>query len=160
MRSCRGTKPAPTGSDGPRPCNNGKSHLLTQLFGGGYDYGRHFNSPVLNQQPGFLAKTGAFPECLSEVGAQDMIGNLHEWVSDTATRRFLTEFQAEVGRQYQHMAVGNAVFMGGFYSTTGELGPGCLFTTVAHDANYHDYTTGFRCCRAARPLGGSGAEAR
>jgi len=47
--------------------------------------------------------------------------------------------------------VGNGIFMGGFYSTTGELGPGCLFTTVAHDAGYHDYSTGFRCCRAKNP---------
>ncbi|MBW2455291.1 MAG: SUMF1/EgtB/PvdO family nonheme iron enzyme [Deltaproteobacteria bacterium] len=148
MLACRGTKAAPTGKARARPCNNGKTHLLTQRFGGGYDYERHFNSPELNQTPGFLAKTGAFSDCLSELGVHDMVGNLHEWVSDTVTQSFLTQFQAEVGRQYQHKQVGNGVFMGGFYSTTGELGPGCLFTTVAHDANYHDYTTGFRCCRA------------
>jgi formylglycine-generating enzyme len=39
--------------------------------------------------------------------------------------------------------------MGGFYSTHGELGPGCTFTTIAHEPRYHDYSTGFRCCADA-----------
>ena len=39
--------------------------------------------------------------------------------------------------------------MGGFYSTTSELGPGCYYTTVAHEPRYHDYSTGFRCCSSA-----------
>jgi formylglycine-generating enzyme required for sulfatase activity len=150
MLACRGTKVAPIGAAGARPCNDGKAHLLLQMFGGGYDYEEHFNSPELNQTPGFLAKTGAYAECKSESGVHDMIGNLHEWVSDTVTRSFLAQFEAEAARQYQHVQVGNGVFMGGFYSTKGELGPGCLFTTVAHDAGYHDYSTGFRCCRARR----------
>ncbi len=150
MLACRGTKAIPK-PNGERPCNNGKAHLLTQMFGGGYDYKAHFNNPKLNQTPGFLAKTGAFGQCKSKLGVHDMVGNLHEWVSDTVTRRFLTNFKAEVPRGYQHIQIGNGIFMGGFYSTTSELGPGCLFTTVAHDARYHDYTTGFRCCRAASP---------
>ena len=149
MLACRGT-PALPGRDGARPCNNGKPHLLTLLHGGGYDYDEHFNNPALNLTPGFLAKTGAYPDCASDVGAHDLVGNLHEWVSDTVTSSFLRAFEAEgVGRQFQYVQVGNAVFMGGFYSTRGELGPGCMFTTVAHDAGYHDYSTGFRCCRDA-----------
>ncbi len=150
MLACRGTKAIPIRAAAARPCNNGKAHLLLQLFGGGYDYEKHFNSPELNKTPGFLAKTGAYDECESELGVHDMIGNLHEWVSGTVTRSFLAQFKAEAVRQYQHVQVGNGVFMGGFYSTRGELGPGCLFTTVAHDASYHDYSTGFRCCRARR----------
>lgn len=149
--ACRGTPVAPAGDAAARPCNNGKAHLLSQLFGGGWDYEAHFNDPELNEMPGFLAKTGDHGACRSELGVYDMVGNLHEWVSGTVTRRFLTELAAEgVSRQYQHVQLGNGIFMGGFYSTTGELGPGCLFTTVAHDAGYHDYSTGFRCCRAKR----------
>ena len=69
------------------------------------------------------------------------------------TSQFLTAFQHEVPRQFQYVAIGNAVFMGGFFSTRAELGPGCLFTTVAHDAGYHDYSTGFRCCADAGSAG-------
>ena len=136
-----------------RPCNNGKAYLFLQLFGvqGGYRYEEEFNSPELSKVPGFLAKTGEYPACESEVGAFDMVGNLHEWVSDTVTRQFLAQFEAEgVSRQYQPAVVGNGIFMGGFYSTSGEHGPGCLFTTVAHDPGYHDYSTGFRCCATAK----------
>jgi hydroxymethylpyrimidine/phosphomethylpyrimidine kinase len=39
--------------------------------------------------------------------------------------------------------------MGGFFSTKSEHGDGCTFTTAAHDVRYHDYSTGFRCCRDA-----------
>jgi formylglycine-generating enzyme required for sulfatase activity len=148
MLACRGTASAPRPDKG-RACNHGKVHLLTKLFRGGWDYERHFNSPELNLTPGFLAETGSHPECTSELGVHDMVGNLHEWVSDTVTSSFLRAFEAEgVGRQFQYVQVGNGVFMGGFYSTRGELGPGCMFTTVAHDERYHDYSTGFRCCRS------------
>jgi hypothetical protein len=44
---------------------------------------------------------------------------------------------------------GNAIFLGGFFSTTSEHGPGCEFVTIGHEASYHDYSTGFRCCRGA-----------
>ena len=96
------------------------------LFGvrGGYRYEEEFNSPELNKTPGFLAKTGEFTDCRSEIGALDMVGNLHEWVSDTVSREFLSQFQVEsVPRQYQPAQVGNGIFMGGFYSTSGEHGP-------------------------------------
>jgi hypothetical protein len=29
-------------------------------------------------------------------------------------------------------------------------GDGCSYKTVAHDADYHDYSTGFRCCADAK----------
>ena len=146
--ACRGTPVARPGGDGARPCNNGKPHLLTRLFGGGYDYEAHFNSPAPSLTPGFLAKTGQYAECASEAGVHDMVGNLHEWVSDSVTSAFVRAFESEgVRRQFQYVQPGNGVFMGGFYSTRGELGAGCMFTTVAHDASYHDYSTGFRCCR-------------
>jgi formylglycine-generating enzyme required for sulfatase activity len=60
---------------------------------------------------------------VSAVGATDMMGNLHEWVDDEA-----------------------GTFVGGFYVDTVINGNGCLYRTTAHDTNYADYSTGFRCC--------------
>jgi formylglycine-generating enzyme required for sulfatase activity len=139
----------------PGRCNTAKPHLLTLLFGPDARRWRYadFNAPALANQPGFLARTGEYEGCAGELGVADLVGNLHEWVSDRADRAFEAALRAEgIPRAYQHWAPGNAVFMGGFFSTHEELGPGCAFTTVAHDAGYHDYSTGFRCCRDAADL--------
>jgi formylglycine-generating enzyme len=135
-------------------CSSGKLHLLREKFGdnpkGGWKYDEHFNSPDLNREPGYLARSGEYDGCVSDLGVFDMVGNLHEWVSDTVDQEFMDKLDSEdVERNYQPWHSGNGVFMGGFYSTTGEHGPGCLFTTVAHEPTYHDYSTGFRCCKAA-----------
>jgi hypothetical protein len=50
--------------------------------------------------------------------------------------------RARIGRN-----LGKGVFMGGFFSTTNEHGEGCEFVTMAHEPKYHDYSTGFRCCK-------------
>jgi len=135
-------------------CNVGKDHLLPALFGhdaGAWKYEDHFNSPQLSQEPGFLARTGAHPECESPDGVFDMVGNLHEWVADMVTESFVERIEKEpVSRNDQPWVVGNGMFLGGFYSTTNEHGPGCHFTTMAHEPSYHDYSTGFRCCATAR----------
>jgi len=134
-------------------CNTGKLHLLSELFKnkqGGFKYDEHFNSPDLNKTPGFLAKGGEYEGCVSELGVADMVGNLHEWVSDTVDEAMMERLYAEeVERRDQPWQTGNGVFMGGFYSTTSEHGPGCTFITVAHEPAYHDYSTGFRCCKVA-----------
>jgi formylglycine-generating enzyme len=134
-------------------CNQGKIHLLTQMFPkptGGYKYDDHFNSPKLNQEPGFLGKSGDYAECHNDVGTFDMNGSLHEWVSTTVTQEFVDKMEEDdVERHEQPWREGNGIFMGGFYSTTSEHGPGCLFTTIAHEPTYHDYSTGFRCCKDA-----------
>jgi sulfatase modifying factor 1 len=71
-------------------------------------------------------------------------------MTDSVTRALIVELESDgIRRQWQPAQVGNATFMGGFYSTSGEHGPGCLFTTIAHEAAYHDYSTGFRCCKDA-----------
>lgn len=136
----------------PNRCNAEKPHLLTLRFGADsrrWAYS-HFNDPTLNQEPGFLARTGDHPECVGDDGVYDLVGNLHEWVSDTADGAFRARIDREgVHRSFQYWSPGNGVFMGGFYSTRGELGPGCTFTTVAHEPSYHDYSTGFRCCADA-----------
>jgi len=53
-----------------------------------------------------------------------MVGNLHEWTADP-----------------------NGSFKGGYYMDTHKNGDGCFYTTTAHGPSYHDYSTGFRCCK-------------
>jgi formylglycine-generating enzyme required for sulfatase activity len=144
-------------------CNSGKLHLLPQLFGKNpraWKYDENFNSPLLNQEPGYLAKSGTYPQCDSGVGALDMVGNLHEWVSDTVGEDIEEKIATDkVSRRTQPWAPGNGIFMGGFFSTTSELGAGCYYTTIAHEPRYHDYSTGFRCCKdASRPIPPAKAE--
>jgi formylglycine-generating enzyme len=152
QRACKGALGAtyPYGQRvEPGRCNTDKPHLLTLRFGpdpGRWAYAQ-FNDPSLSQEPGFLAKAGEYAGCASDAGIHDLVGNLHEWVSDIAGASFKARLDSEgIPRAFQHWAPGNGVFMGGFFSTHGELGPGCTFTTVAHDPAYHDYSTGFRCC--------------
>ncbi len=136
----------------PKRCNAEKPHLLTLRFGADPSRWRYaqFNDPALAQEPGFLARAGAYEGCAGDLGVYDLVGNLHEWVSDTADAAFEARLRSEgVSRSFQYWSPGNAVFMGGFYSTHGELGPGCTFTTIAHEPRYHDYSTGFRCCADA-----------
>jgi sulfatase modifying factor 1 len=85
------------------------------------------NDPRNNQLEGGLAKTGAFPDCVNDLGAYDMVGNLHEWTADP-----------------------NGTFQGGYWLDTAQHGDGCAYRTIAHGFEYHDYSTGFRCC--ADPL--------
>ncbi|MBM4373904.1 MAG: SUMF1/EgtB/PvdO family nonheme iron enzyme [Deltaproteobacteria bacterium] len=77
----------------------------------------------LNQLPDSLALAGSHPDCVTEDGAFDMMGNLHEWTAASA-----------------------GTFRGGFYVDTVKNGPGCLYATTAHDVTHWDYSTGFRCC--------------
>jgi len=82
------------------------------------------NDPALNQVPGSIALTGSSAHCTNEYGVYDMVGNLHEWTADP-----------------------QGTFRGGFYLDTQLNGSGCDYKTVAHPATYHDYSTGFRCCK-------------
>lgn len=135
-------------------CNTGKPHLMQKLFGPDtriYTFEAHYNSPKLNRFPGFLSATGEHTGCVSEAGIHDMVGNLHEWVADPVDARFrklLVERHAD-----QHVrdsaTDGNGAFLGGFYSTREQHGVGCSYITPAHEPAYHDYSTGFRCCRDA-----------
>jgi formylglycine-generating enzyme required for sulfatase activity len=126
-----------------------KGHLLSQRFGPDARKWKYeqFNDPTLNQEPGFLAKSGSYEDCTNESGAFDMVGNLHEWVSDMVDQAFVDRMDEEpLERKHQGWKEGNGVFMGGFFSTHEQLGPGCKYTTIAHEPSYHDYSTGFRCC--------------
>ncbi len=154
IRACEGPNHYlyPYGNDAiAKRCNSGKLHLLPQLFGNNpraWKYDETFNSPLLDQEPGYLAKTGAYADCASSAGVLDLVGNLHEWVSDSVGEDIEEKLATEkVERREQPWAVGNGIFMGGFFSTTNELGAGCYYTTIAHEPAYHDYSTGFRCCK-------------
>lgn len=154
-RACRGSadQTYPYGKDfEPGRCNVGKAHLLTRFFGANpraWQYEAHFNNPMLAQQPGFLARTGEHPGCVSDYGTYDMVGNLHEWTADRVDRSLTQKIplKQRISRTLG-AAHGKGVFLGGFYSTTKEHGRGCRFVTTAHEAKYHDYSTGFRCCRS------------
>jgi hypothetical protein len=110
-----------------RRCNDyGRSPVIA-TFGmpgvrGGWNW-EHMNQPLLNQLDRTLARTGDHAGCSNDYGVFDMVGNLHEWVDDPA-----------------------GTFQGGFYQDTRQHGEGCTYTTTAHYARYHDYSTGFRCC--------------
>jgi formylglycine-generating enzyme required for sulfatase activity len=91
-----------------------------------WDY-EHMNDPGINQQDDTLDKTGANEGCVSEAGVFDLHGNLHEWVAEE-----------------------DGTFKGGFYADGEINGEGCLYTTTAHSFSYHDYSTGFRCCKDVR----------
>jgi sulfatase modifying factor 1 len=112
-------------------CNDsyGGSHPVVDYFGtaeGVWDRA-HMNDPGINQQPGTLDPSGASPSCVTPEGIFDLHGNLHEWIAD-----------------------GDGTFKGGFYGDAAINGPGCTYTTTAHSTDYHDYSTGFRCCMAPR----------
>ena len=79
--------------------------------------------PCLNQLANGLDRTGANVGCVTEEGAFDMMGNLHEWTADP-----------------------NGTFRGGFYVDTVLNGNGCHYVTTAHNVSHFDYSTGFRCC--------------
>lgn len=81
------------------------------------------NQPLINQLPNSLLETGARAECTNDYGVFDMVGNLHEWISDPS-----------------------GTFRGGYYMDTTLNGDGCSYATTAHGFTYHDYSTGFRCC--------------
>jgi hypothetical protein len=81
------------------------------------------NDPRNNQLEGTVAKTGSFPDCVSDQGVYDMVGNLHEWTADP-----------------------NGTFQGGYWLDTSQHGDGCAYRTIAHAFDYSDYSTGFRCC--------------
>lgn len=84
------------------------------------------NLALVNQLPDGLLPTGSREACVTTDGAFDMVGNLHEWIADS-----------------------DGTFRGGFYMDTTQNGEGCAYQTTAHDIDYHDYSTGFRCCARA-----------
>jgi hypothetical protein len=108
----------------PGRCNDKGRNPVMTLFGPRYDAST-MNQPRLNQLEGTLAKTGEHEGCSNGYGVYDMVGNLHEWIADPY-----------------------GTFYGGYYQDVASIGhgDGCNYQTTAHEARYHDYSTGFRCC--------------
>ncbi|MBX3233202.1 MAG: SUMF1/EgtB/PvdO family nonheme iron enzyme [Labilithrix sp.] len=111
--------------------DTGKSPMVTYHAGTmNRGWGQaELNDPRNNQLEGGLAKTGAYPDCVTDEGVFDMVGNLSEWTADP-----------------------NGTFQGGLWLDTTQHGEGCAYRTISHEFQYHDYSTGFRCC--ADPTGG------
>lgn len=133
MRACGG----PDGTTWPygdtydaNACNDtyAGGHPVIDYFGtsSGIWDSEHMNDAGINQQPGTLDASGANPGCVTPEGIYDLHGNLHEWIADP-----------------------DGTFKGGFYADAEINGEGCGYTTTAHSTDYHDYSTGFRCCRDA-----------
>jgi formylglycine-generating enzyme len=150
QRACKGRKAFkyPYGKDEVRGrCNTRKQHLPAKLFGqqlSGYGP-QHLNDPRLNREPGFLAETGAYADCVSDYGIFDLVGNLHEWVADDVNSALPKKIPIPYGAHNMGKR-GNGVFMGGYFSSQREHGRGCEYVTTHHAPGYHDYSTGFRCC--------------
>lgn len=106
-------------------CNDARSpHPAVELYGTSSSWiYSHIDSPCLNQLDDSLTRTGSHASCITAEGLFDMMGNLHEWTSNSA-----------------------GTFRGGFYVDTRLNGNGCLYATTAHDVSHWDYSTGFRCC--------------
>lgn len=106
-------------------CNGARSgHPVIEYFGTDDDWiWGELDNACISQLPMSLAATGDYAGCVSQGGAFDLVGNLHEWVDDAA-----------------------GTFRGGFYVDTIVNGAGCGYATTAHSFGYWDYSTGFRCC--------------
>jgi len=130
VRACEGKNPTtyPYGPDRkPGYCNDHGKAPVARLYENNSHSWEPMNDPRLNTLYDTIARGGSFPHCKSSWGAYDMMGNLHEWVDDPG-----------------------GTFLGGYFLDTTLNGDGCHYKTVAHDAVYHDYSTGFRCCADAK----------
>jgi sulfatase modifying factor 1 len=134
ITACKGKKPTlfPYGEDRRDGyCNDAGVSSFNHYYGGGnaetpqeaYTWA-NMNDARLNQLEGTLAPTGRFKKCKNGYDVYDMVGNLHEWT-----------------------AAKGGTFRGGYYLDTHINGDGCEYRTTAHAPKYHDYSTGFRCCK-------------
>ena len=94
---------------------------MRALNKGAYNH-ENMNDPRMNQLANTVEPTGTAAACTNSYDVYDMVGNVHEWVDDGA-------------------------FHGGYYLDTEKNGEGCGYRTDAHAVWYHDYSTGFRCCK-------------
>jgi formylglycine-generating enzyme required for sulfatase activity len=131
--ACRGPQNLvyPYGNDhAAGACNEGRASPVGAISGGS---GR-LDDPRLAEVDGGIAPGGTFSKCVTALGVFDMHGNVHEWVSDSpkaSDPRF-------------------GMFLGGFFVDGTDNGAGCTYRTTVHFKEYHDYSTGFRCCQDAR----------
>ncbi len=131
LRACQGPSgwTYPWGDDAqPGRCNDSRAvHPLVEYYGTTDPWiWQHLDQPCLNQLPASLGRAGVRAGCVSAEGPYDMMGNLLEWTADPS-----------------------GTLRGGDYVDTVLNGPGCLYSTTAHDVSYSAFDTGFRCCADA-----------
>lgn len=135
--ACKGKKPTvyPYGKQYKKGyCNDAGKSAFNLYYGppgseaprSAYTW-ENMNDPRLNQMKGTLAPAGYFSKCRNSFKVYDIVGNLHEWTSAPS-----------------------GTFRGGYYLDTQQHGDGCDYVTTAHNAKYHDYSTGFRCCKGGQ----------
>jgi formylglycine-generating enzyme required for sulfatase activity len=76
--------------------------------------------------------SGRYARCVSSFGVYDLMGNVEEWVTSRAGRKF------------------PGALMGGFWA---KPWTGCRGTNDAHEPTFAFYETGFRCCAEPRSSG-------
>jgi hypothetical protein len=128
LRACRGSTGLtyPYGDVRmPGVCNDARAVHPAIEYAATIDatFAEVLRNACIDQLPNTLEPAGSRSGCVTEDGAYDMMGNLHEWTADPA-----------------------GTFRGGYFVDTVLNGDGCLYTTTAHDTLYWDYSTGFRCC--------------
>lgn len=128
QKACRGPENKQWGYAERRTagtCNDRGRNPVIAKYGFGRWTWNNMNDGHLNQLGQTLSKTGLHEGCTNGYGVYDMVGNLHEWVADR-----------------------DGTFYGGYYADVASVGhgEGCGYVTTAHEARYHDYSTGFRCC--------------
>jgi formylglycine-generating enzyme len=89
--------------------------------------------PRIAEHENTIMPGGSHPLCITAAGVYDLHGNVHEWIADTPKP------------ETPHIGT----FMGGFFADARINGEGCAYKTTAHSKEYHDYSTGFRCCKDA-----------
>jgi formylglycine-generating enzyme required for sulfatase activity len=135
VTACKGKSPTvwPYGKKWkPGRCNDSGVSSFNMFFGGGgreapesaYTF-ENLNDPRLNKPKGTCAPSGRFKSCRNSYKVYDMVGNLHEWT-----------------------AAPGGTFRGGYFLDVHDNGTGCDYRTMAHSPKYHDYSTGFRCCKS------------
>jgi formylglycine-generating enzyme len=137
-RNARGAKATPKGSVKIRKSGSpiGTTKTVRKKTRKGFPVPRgvdmsawtKLNDPRLGQVEGSVTRSGDREQCVSGYGIFDLMGNRHEWVADET-------------------ASGNGIFAGGYFLDTSQNGEGCSYRTTAHSRTYHDYSTGFRCCK-------------
>jgi len=150
--ACRGPRSEfPTYQDAMvERCNTGKfpetEHLVYRFYPEPSWTYRELTDARINQEPGGLARTGAYPRCTNGFGVFDMVGNLQEWTADLHPKGDLVM----------------STLKGDHYMGQGKNYVGCAATNTAHFhlppsspdyapyKDWKDYSTGTRCCTDPR----------